>query len=137
MPLIARVVPLLVLLIGCICLPAGITFAEPVATVGPVNTAKLTGRWLRPDGGYILELRENGKDGELRASYFNPRPIKVGRTELRRKDGLLAVVVELRDVNYPGSTYTLRHEPKLDRLVGTYYQAVEKQTYNVEFVRTK
>jgi len=59
---------------------------------------RLAGRWLRPDGGYVLELR---------------------------------------DVNYPGSMYNLRYDPENDRLNGTYFQAVQRETYDVEFVRTK
>ena len=103
--------------------------------VGPVDTGRIEGRWLRTDGGYRLELRGADKDGRLQAAYFNPRPIKVGKAELRRADGALLVYVELRDVNYPGSAYTLRHDRKTDRLVGTYFQAVERRTYEVEFVR--
>jgi hypothetical protein len=41
----------------------------------------------------------------------------------------------LRDVNYPGSTYTLIYEPGSDQLQGVYYQAVEQQRYQVSFVR--
>jgi hypothetical protein len=90
---------------------------------------------VRPDGGYVLEVREVGKDGSLKAGYFNPRPINVARAEFTRKDGTLMVVVELRDVNYPGSTYTLQYDPESDRLMGTYFQAVAKQTFRVEFAR--
>jgi hypothetical protein len=96
---------------------------------------RLVGRWVRPDGGYILELREVTKEGSLKAGYFNPRPINVAKAEWRRKDGALTVLVELRDVNYPGSTYTLQYDPASDRLRGIYYQAVEKQTYKIEFAR--
>ena len=102
-----------------------------------VEYLRLAGRWVRPDGGYLLELKEIRKDGSLKAAYFNPRPINVARTELGRKEGRITLFVELRDINYPGSTYTLRYDPKGDRLQGTYFQAVEKQTYDVEFVRTK
>jgi hypothetical protein len=42
----------------------------------------------------------------------------------RRCAAATQVVVELRDVNYPGSTYTLTYDPGTDRLTGTYYQAV-------------
>lgn len=98
---------------------------------------RVEGKWMRPDGGYILELKGLGKDGTLKAAYFNPRPINVARAELSRKDGKLTVFVELRDVNYPGSKYNLHYDPKSDRLIGTYFQAVEKQTYDIEFVRVK
>jgi len=98
---------------------------------------RLVGRWVRPDGGYVLALGEVAKEGSVKASYFNPRPINVSRAEVRRVAGALTVVVELRDVNYPGSTYTLQYDPASDRLKGAYFQAVEKQTYVVEFVRAK
>jgi hypothetical protein len=33
--------------------------------------------------------------------------------------------------------YNLRFAPDKDRLVGAYYQAVQKQTFDVEFARQK
>jgi hypothetical protein len=96
---------------------------------------RLTGRWVRPDGGYILELRDVTIGGGLKAAYYNPQPINVSRAELRYQDGKMIVFVELRDVNYPGSTYTLQYDPVSDRLKGTYFQAVAKQTYKIEFER--
>ena len=100
-----------------------------------VAADRLVGRWVRPDGGYVLEIRSVRADGKLDAAYLNPRSIKVSRAEWRREDGRLLVFVELRDVNYPGSTYNLRYVPDKDRLSGAYYQAVQKQTFDVEFVR--
>jgi len=102
-----------------------------------VGLDRLVGRWVRPDGGYMLEIRSAKADGKLDAGYLNPRSIKVSRAEWRREEGRLLVFVELRDVNYPGSTYNLRFVPDKDRLVGAYYQAVQKQTFDVEFVRHK
>jgi len=98
---------------------------------------RLAGKWLRPDGGYILELKEIGKDWRLKASYFNPRPINVAQAEWRRMGDSLQVFIELRDVNYPGSTYTLIYSPENDCLEGYYYQAVQGQTYTIQFMRTK
>ena len=102
-----------------------------------VAAERLVGRWIRPDGGYVLEIRSAQADGKLDAAYLNPRSIKVSRAEWRREEGRLLVFVELRDVNYPGSTYNLRFMPDKDSLVGAYYQAVQKQTFDVEFVRQK
>ncbi len=102
-----------------------------------VGAERLVGRWIRPDGGYVLEIRSAQSDGKLDAAYLNPRSIKVSRAEWRREEGRLLVFVELRDVNYPGSTYNLRFAPDRDRLVGAYYQAVQKQTFDVEFARQK
>lgn len=98
---------------------------------------RLEGKWVRPDGGYVLELRNIKKDGSLTAAYFNPRPIRVFRAEVSKKDGAITLFVELRDMNYPGSTYKLQYDPATDRLTGTYFQAVERQTFNVEFVRVR
>lgn len=97
----------------------------------------LVGRWLRPDGGYILEIRGATPDGKLDVGYYNPKSIHVARAEWVEKDGKLYVMAELQDVNYPGSTYGLEYIIGQDKLVGTYYQAVEKSTYDVEFVREK
>jgi len=104
---------------------------------GQVSGERLVGRWDRPDGGYVLEIRSARAGGQLEAAYLNPRSIKVSRAEWRREEGHLLVFVELRDVNYPGSTYNLRYVPDKDRLVGSYYQAVQKQTFDVEFGREK
>jgi len=105
-------------------------------SITQTDLRRLEGRWLRPDGGYLLELRDVKKDGSLKAAYFNPRPINVQRAKWGRKEGAITVFVELRDINYPGSKYNLQYDPKSDRLKGTYFQAVEKQTYPIEFVRS-
>lgn len=101
------------------------------------DNQRLLGRWIRPDGGYVLELKQIGKDGSLKAAYFNPRPINVSRAELLRKKGKMGIFIELRDINYPGSNYKLRYDPASDRLTGTYFQAIERQLYEVEFVRAE
>jgi len=100
------------------------------------DPAKLVGRWLRPDGGYILQLSDPKPDGRLTAAYFNPRPIYVARAEWQHKDGYIGAFVELRAPNYPGSTYTLLYDPTRDRLVGIYFQAAMQQQFEVAFERT-
>ena len=109
----------------------------PKKTQVQTDVQLLEGRWVRPDGGYVLELREIKKDGSLKAAYFNPKPINVFSAEWNHKQGVISVLIELRDVNYPGSKYDLQYDPKADLLKGTYFQAVEKQTYFIEFVRAK
>jgi len=101
------------------------------------NYKRLEGKWQRPDGGYILELKEIGEDGTLKAAYFNPRPINVFKAEWNYKHDTINVFVELRDVNYPGSKYNLQYNPETDKMKGTYYLAVYGETYNIEFIRTK
>ena len=101
------------------------------------NEEAFMGRWIRPDGGYILELSKGREEGTLRAFYYNPRPINVARAEFTRNNETVAITVELRDVNYPGSKYNLRYNPRTDHLVGTYFQALHGETYRVEFMRIK
>jgi cytoskeletal protein RodZ len=115
------------------------------STTTPANTTVkadqdlLVGRWTRTDsdGAYAIEIKSASADGKLEASYFNPGPIKVGHAEWQKKNNGLTVVVELRDVNYPGSTYTLNFIPSENRMMGNYYQAVEGTNFDVEFVRSK
>ena len=97
----------------------------------------LKGRWLRPDGGYVLEIREIRADGGMDVAYRNPRPIHVGFAKATREGSKLSVFVELQAPNYPGSTYTLTYDPKRDELQGVYFQAVQKQNFDVVFVRSK
>ncbi|HUJ90850.1 MAG TPA: hypothetical protein VLX12_11670 [Syntrophorhabdales bacterium] len=133
------VTPLLLLLAVLVTFqsPSSAWAAEKPQSEGRINEQQLAGRWLRLDGGYILELKEIGTDGTLKAFYYNPRPINVTEAKYSRKDGVLKIFVELRDVNYPGSKYNLHYDPKSDRLIGTYFQAVQGETYRVEFMRMK
>jgi uncharacterized protein (DUF2147 family) len=122
-----------------------LAFASPAAAQQqPTSKAAATpaienlkGRWLRDSGGYTIEIRGVGPGGKLEAAYFNPKSIHVGKAEASKQGGVLKVFLELRDVNYPGSTYTLAYDAKSDRLVGRYYQAVARETFDVYFVRLK
>ena len=98
---------------------------------------RLKGRWRRPDGGYILEIKQIDDKGKMVAAYFNPRPINVSRAEASQEGTTAKVFVELRDTNYPGSTYTLTYDPESDQFQGVYFQAVQQQTFDVVFVRMK
>ncbi len=113
------------------------TAADALKPASKVDSKRLIGHWERPDGGYVLAIKDIGKDGTLKAAYYNPLPINVARAEFSRKEGTLVVYVELRDVNYPGSKYNLRYDPVSDKLTGTYYQAVQGETYDIEFSRSK
>jgi hypothetical protein len=115
----------------------GYWFWEQNVTLSGPNPSNLTGRWLRPDGGYVLELSNPTPEGLLKAVYFNPRPINVSRAEWKLKDSVVRVLIELRDVNYPGSTYTLGYSPKTDKLTGIYFQAALGQRFEVEFERIR
>jgi len=96
---------------------------------------KLAGKWVRPDGGYVVEVRHVDASGRMDASYLNPSPIHVAKAEASQDGAATKVFLELRDVNYPGSTYDLTYDPQSDQLNGIYYQAVQRQRFEVTFVR--
>jgi hypothetical protein len=110
---------------------------KPKADKSPetIDTGKLTGRWLRPDGGYIIEILDVHDEGTLEAGYFNPNPINISRAEWKIEDNRLKIFIKFDDVNYPGSTYTLDYFPDRDLLIGAYFQAVQQQSFYVEFIR--
>jgi len=97
----------------------------------------LVGDWVRTDAGYLIKISKVNDDGTLEAQYFNPNPINVGNSNWEESHGNLEIKVVLRDVNYPGSTYTLSYLPDRDILAGDYFQAVQGATFYVEFVRNK
>jgi hypothetical protein len=73
----------------------------------------------------------------MEASYFNPSPIHVSRAEWTSSHGKTRLLIELQGANYPGSLYNLAYSPEEDVLVGTYYQAMLKQTFDVGFTRER
>jgi len=107
--------------------------AAPVA--GRFDPAALLGRWQRPDGGYVIEVSRVLPEGRLEAKYFNPRPIRVSRAEVRQWDQVSGFYLELQDRGYPGSTYNLAYRPGQDCLAGWYYQAAIQETFEVMFKR--
>jgi hypothetical protein len=108
---------------------------DAVQTVSPDKFQNLIGRWIRPDGGYIIEIRNVGSDGLMEAAYFNPRPIHVSQARLTSVNKELQVFIELRDVGYPGATYALIYHPEQDVMAGLYYQPTAGQSFEVIFVR--
>lgn len=111
--------------------------APVTALANDARLGRLNGRWLRLDGGYVLEIRGAGAGGALDVTYLNPRPIHVARAEASREGPALKVFVELRAPGYPGSTYTLTYDEPRDRLEGVYFQAALGQSFEVAFVRMK
>ena len=95
----------------------------------------LTGKWVRPDGGYVLDITAVRSDGSVEMSYLNPRPINVSKATADIKESQLNLFVELRDKYYPGNYYTLTFDSKSDRLVGVYYHLGLNQKFNVYFIR--
>ncbi|MEF8713285.1 MAG: hypothetical protein V5B39_06905 [Accumulibacter sp.] len=125
--------------------------AEPVAAQGTAPQVKaeaphspsepafgaLPGRWVRPDGGYVITIKSVDARGKLDAAYANPNPLPFSRAEAVRNGNTIRLFFELRAGGYNGSTYTLSHDPTNDILKGVYYQAVMQQKFDVYFTRAK
>ena len=110
-------------------------FAATALSAENPDFTPLVGRWVRPDGGYIVHVRSVAADGSVDAGYFNPGKIHVAEARASIWKGLLKLFVKLQDKGYPGSTYTLYYYAEKDALAGFYYQAVIGKTYQVVFMR--
>jgi len=95
----------------------------------------LVGRWVRPDGGYIIHIIDVAPDGTLEAAYYNPRPIHIEQAEVAKGKEGLELFIELRDTGYPGATYNLLYNSNKDSLIGLYYQPAVNQYFDVVFNR--
>lgn len=130
----------LVLVLALTLGPAHPSFAQgpaPKVAAGAMDPAVLKGAWMRADGSYIIVIRKVGPGGDLTAMYFNPNPLPFARARASQEAGTLRASFELQAGGYNGSTYALSYDPASDRLVGTYFQAVAKQKFDVHFVRQK
>jgi hypothetical protein len=103
----------------------------------PADKNSLIGNWLRTDASYTIKINTVNDDGTMSVQYFNPNPINFGKANWEENNGNLKINIELRDVNYPGSTYTLNYLHDRDMLAGEYYQAVEGLTFYIEFTRSQ
>jgi uncharacterized protein (DUF2147 family) len=134
-------------LVQGLLLAAGTAFAQGPASssAGPTAAASapqavfgvLVGRWVRPDGGYVIAIKAVDATGKLDASYANPSPLPFYTAEVARDGGTFKLYFELRAAGYNGSTYTLSYDAASDQLRGVYYQAVQRQKYEVAFARAK
>lgn len=116
--------PLLFLAISTVAAPAD-----------SITLNDLVGTWVRPDGGYKLVVKSIGKDGKAEVQYFNPNPIHVAEANASLKDGKATLFVKFEDTNYTGSTYNLALGTDKNRLEGKYFQATQKETYEIFFER--
>ncbi|MGB9192767.1 MAG: hypothetical protein WCB88_02415 [Azonexus sp.] len=99
--------------------------------------ATLPGRWVRPDGGYVINIKSVDASGKLDASYANPNPLPFSRAEATRDGNTIKLFFELRAGGYNGSTYMLTYDPASDTLKGVYFQAVAQQKFDIYFMRYK
>ena len=111
--------------------------AETAASAEKPDFKVIIGEWVRPDGGYIVRVRDVNPDGSVDAGYFNPAKINIAKANVSLWKGLVKLFIKLQDKGYPGSTYTLYYYPEKDALAGFYYQAAIGKTYEVVFFRKK
>jgi hypothetical protein len=125
----------------CILLVLCCFIIAPLACYAAPDTQsdleRLQGRWVRPDGGYVIEISGVQAEGTLDAAYFNPAVINVSRAAWRDENGILIIFIELNDTNYPGATYNLRYDQENDQLAGEYFQPLLQQTFDIFFIREK
>lgn len=133
--MIYRTIACLATLLAASLLTGAAALADSTANTDLADFGVLRGRWVRPDGGYLISIRNADADGKLEALYANPRALPFARAEATRDGASIKAYFELRAGGYSGSTYTLRYDPADDRLKGVYYQAVAQQKYDVYFVR--
>ncbi|MBI5578886.1 MAG: hypothetical protein HY895_07015 [Deltaproteobacteria bacterium] len=118
--------------LACVFLLGPLAFAQ-----APPDFTALKGRWVRTDGGYVIEIKNVDAGGQMQAAYYNPNPINVSRAQAARAGAAVTVFIELRGPGYPGSTYTLIRDPKSDELKGIYHHAGLQKNFEVVFVRGK
>jgi hypothetical protein len=82
------------------------------SNIGAADKILLIGSWLRTDASYLIKINKVNEEGTLDAQYFNPKSINVGSANWEDSYGNLKIVIELQDINYPGSTYTLNYLPE-------------------------
>ena len=135
-------------LLVAVALLTGVATVQEVQAQGPVQPPAsaaasvsgfgvLQGRWVRPDGGYVITIRNIDADGKLDAGYANPNALPFAKADASRDGKTIKVVLELRAGGYNGSTYTLVYDPASDLLKGVYFQAAAQQKYDVHFTRVK
>jgi hypothetical protein len=110
----------------------------PAGTAGSAERPDFkvfVGEWVRPDGGYIIRVRDIKSDGSVDAGYYNPKEISIAEANVSEWKGMGKLFIKLQDEGYPGSTYTLYYYAEKDALAGFYYQAALGQTFEVVFMR--
>jgi uncharacterized protein (DUF2147 family) len=132
MQTLIRIAYFLAIGLACEFLLSPMVFAQ-----APPDFMALKGRWARTDGGYVIDIKSVDPGGQMQAAYYNPNPINVSRAEAARAGAAVTVFLELRGPGYPGSTYTLIHDPKSDELKGIYHHAGLQKNFEVVFLRGK
>ncbi len=128
--------PIKIILLATLLTLAAFLSASKTAASGIKPDFKvIVGEWIRPDGGYVVRVRDIKPDGSVDVGYFNPNEINISEANVSMWKGLVKLFIKLQDKGYPGSTYTLYYYAEKDALAGFYYQAAIGQTFEVVFER--
>ncbi|MFH1458747.1 MAG: hypothetical protein ABIG64_00025 [Candidatus Omnitrophota bacterium] len=106
-----------------------------VSAYAQSQNSQIIGRWIRPDGGYVLEIRQVRDDGSLEAYYYNPLLINVSIARMVTNEKGINLFVELQDKGYPGSYYMLTYLPAKEQLTGIYHQKEANKEFEIYFER--
>ena len=101
----------------------------------PLDYENLIGQWVRPDGGYVLDIKSIESDGRIEMAYLNPRPINVSKAQASTEANKVNLFIELRDRQYPGNYYTLAFDSESKRLIGVYHHLGLNQNFDVYFIK--
>jgi hypothetical protein len=94
------------------------------AQSGTTDYEKLVGKWVRPDGGYILVIKNVRFDGSIEAEYLNPNRISISKAHVKTELGKINIFVE-----------TLTYDKDTDSLVGVYHHLGINKKFDVHFMR--
>ena len=125
----------LLVVVGSLIVVSVATYVVYQQKSKPLDYENLIGKWVRPDGGYVLDIKSIDSDGKIEMAYLNPRPINISKAQLDTKKNEIELFIELQDRNYPGNYYTLIFEPDINRLIGVYHHLGLNQNFDVYFVR--
>ena len=133
-----KVICLSVLVAAALLSPLQPVFAsENAAPVVQHDYTVLAGEWQRTDGSYLVKVSNVQANGKATVEYFNPRPIHVEQAAISTQKDLIKLFIQMQDIGYEGSTYTLYYYAEKDALAGFYYQATMDRTYKVIFMRKR
>ena len=90
--------------------------AEPLPAPSAAQSVVdvLKGTWVRPDGGYLIVIRNVGTQGQLDAMYFNPNQLPFAKAQVARVGSMMRISLELQAGGYAGSTYDLTYDAASD-----------------------
>ncbi|MBW2215963.1 MAG: hypothetical protein JRF34_02050 [Deltaproteobacteria bacterium] len=113
------------------------SMASDSSSAGNPDLGVLVGSWQRTDGSYSIRVSDIKTDGQVKAEYFNPKPIHVAEATVSTQKDLMKLFIRFQDKGYEGSAYTLYYYAEKDALLGFYYQAAMDKTFEVIFLRKK